>query len=159
MPAKGSKVTADKFDLRDRFAYRFITLANMLSLWASRNYSELAGVGPVEWRVMVALHGNGCETAKDIAEFSMMDKGNISRAIRKLESIGALKYRRDKCDGRRTILSMTEKGKRLYKKIRVSSDWREAELYSVLTETEKRQVTNILKKLDAKARELLVDEG
>jgi DNA-binding MarR family transcriptional regulator len=146
------------FDIRDRTGYRVQNLSNKMILWAARTYARKFNVGVQEWRVLAILVSHGEGSAKVICDFTMMDKGNVSRAVRRLVQDGCLREKRNKKDKRSSILLVTPKGHQLYEKIKVVSDAREKAFMSSLSTDEKRLLPNILTKLDGVIEDLLQEE-
>ena len=106
------------------------------------------GLSVPEWRVLLSLASESALTAKDIHERWAMDKMAVSRAVRRLESQGHVKRRKNPGDARSYVLSITNKGTRLFQKILPSADARYHEILSGLTVQEHRSLKRILKKLN-----------
>ncbi len=106
------------------------------------------GLSVPEWRVLLSLASESGLTAKDIHERWAMDKMAVSRAVRRLESQGQVKRRKNPGDARSYVLSITKKGNRLFQKILPSADARYHEILSGLTVQEQRSLKRILKKLN-----------
>jgi DNA-binding MarR family transcriptional regulator len=147
-----------KFDIRDRTGYRVQMLSNKMILWSARTYARKFNVGVQEWRVLTILVHQGEGSAKIICDFTMMDKGNVSRAVRRLTQAGCVKEKLNKADKRSTILMLTPKGRKLYEQIKVVSDDREERFMSSLSTSEKKMLPNILTKLEGVMENLLQDE-
>ncbi|MBT3915176.1 MAG: MarR family transcriptional regulator [Rhodospirillaceae bacterium] len=150
---------AKKFDIRDRLGYRVQNLANKMILWGARNYAKKFDAGVQEWRCLTILARSGSGTARDICEFTMMDKGNVSRAIKKLVAEGRVKEKPDRQDKRSTVLILTPKGNDLYQRIKQESDAREKKFLASLTAAERKALPNILTKLDGVIEDLLHELG
>jgi DNA-binding MarR family transcriptional regulator len=148
---------AKKFDIRGRLGYRIQNLANKMILWSARTYARKFGVGVQEWRVLSILTREGKGTAKLICDISLMDKGNVSRAVQKLVKDGRLKERPDKNDKRSSVLILTPKGVEIYRRIKKVSDARENKFMASLTAAERKALPQILTKLDNVIEELLLD--
>jgi DNA-binding MarR family transcriptional regulator len=146
---------AKKFDIRDRLGYRVQILSNKMILWAARTYMEKFGIGVQEWRVLTILMRKGEGTAKLICELTLMDKGNVSRSIKKLIQAGNLKETADKLDKRSSVLVLTSSGRKLYNRVKKVSDAREKKFLSALSPSEKKALPNILNGLEAVMEELL----
>ncbi len=105
------------------------------------------GLSVPEWRVLLSLASQSGLTGKDIHERWAMDKMAVSRALRRLESQGRVKRRKNPGDARSYVLSITKKGAGLVRKILPSADARYHEILSGLTVSEQRSLKRILKKL------------
>lgn len=65
----------------------------------------------IETDILAFLHNNpGKDTAKDIVELRMLQKGNVSQAVERLIQRGILSRRQDEKDRRRIHLSLTPSG-------------------------------------------------
>jgi len=146
---------AKKFDIRNRTGYRVQILANKMILWSSRTYARKFNVGVQEWRVLSILAREGEGTAKIICDYSLMDKGNVSRAVKRLVNDGCLKERPDKTDRRSTVLVLTPKGYDLYSRIKKVSDAREKQFMTSLSGAEQKALPKILTNLEGVIEDLL----
>lgn len=143
------------FDIRNRLAYRISTLASTNSLWASRAYLDECGVTMIEWRVLATLASVGPRTARQICSATKMDKGNVSRAVKKLLRDGRIVERPDPSDRRAAILSVTAKGRATYRKVKRYSDEREERLLSVLGNEDHRKFVELVEKLQAESETMI----
>jgi len=108
-----------------------------------------------EWRVLVMLVSIGPCSARQICDDTKMDKGNVSRAVKRLLEDGRLSEKPDPSDGRATILRITSKGRGIYRKVKAYSDRREAALSSALTSDELQAYCQLTDKLQKVGEELL----
>ena len=143
------------FDLNRITGYRLSALSNRLTLWSARVYRREFGVSSLEWRVIASLAALGPVTARDVAEFSVLDKSNVSRAVRRLAARGLVRQTSHPADGRSRILSLTGKGEALYRRIAARSREREEALFEGFSAAERRELARLLDRLDARARALL----
>jgi DNA-binding MarR family transcriptional regulator len=148
---------AKKFDIRDRLGYRVQNLANKMALWGSRTYNREFNVGAQEWRVLSFLMRQSKGTAREICEFTLMDKGNVSRTVRRLIEDGCVKEQQDAEDKRSTLLIPTKVGVDLYRRIKKTSDKREKSFMDALTAAERKALPLILTKLHLVMDDLLQD--
>lgn len=147
---------AKKSDIRDRLGYRIQNLSNKMILRANRTYMEKFNVGAREWRVMAVLMLLDEGTAKEICDITLMDKANVSRAVRRLIQTGHLKEKPDSADKRTTVLVPTKKGEDLYYRIKKISDAREKKFMKALSPTERKTLPGILTKLNVVVDDLLL---
>ncbi|WP_346772428.1 homoprotocatechuate degradation operon regulator HpaR [Chelativorans sp. AA-79] len=82
-------------------------MSRMRPLLASHNITEQ------QWRVLRAINEEQEVDATDVAQRSCIMAPSLTRILRHLEERGLIARRRDVNDGRRTMLSMTDKGVRL----------------------------------------------
>ncbi len=144
-----------RFDLNRITGYRLSTLSNRLTLWSARVYRREFGVGSLEWRVLASLAALGPVSARDVAEFAVLDKSNVSRAVHRLTERRLVERSDHPVDGRSRILTLTREGRRLHRKISAHSRQREEDLFRDFTETERESFAAFLTRLDERARVLL----
>ena len=71
------------------------------------------GITEQQWRVIRVLGEDGPSEAGQVAERSCILPPSLSRIIKTLELQKLLKSAADKADGRRSIIALTDKGKKL----------------------------------------------
>lgn len=89
-----------------------------------------------EARVMFEIYRHGSITAKQITKLLGIDKGYLSHMLREFEKKGLVKKMVDKADGRKQILSFTEKGENEYMALNQASDYQISELLAYYDGTE-----------------------
>lgn len=102
-----------------------------------------------EWRAMVVLASHPGAAATDIAEHSGLDKMTVSRTIAALERDGRIVRRADPADARRTLLTLTPDGERLFATIAVTAAQREVQLFAGLGAADHARLGAILERLIA----------
>ncbi|MES2937725.1 MAG: MarR family transcriptional regulator [Pseudomonadota bacterium] len=134
----------------------FFKLVRVVNLTA-RPFLETVGkqhhLSLNEWRVMVVLASHPGVAATDVAESTGLDKMSVSRALGALERRGRLLREADPDDQRRSRLTLSKEGKRLFAKIGVAAKKREAELFSGVRTAELEQLGRTLDKLIGAVRE------
>ncbi|MDP6427720.1 MAG: MarR family transcriptional regulator [Rhodospirillales bacterium] len=154
---KKNNARQGSFDIRDRLAFRIATLASTISLWAGRTYHSKCGITMTEWRVLVMLATLGPLAARQICETAKMDKGNVSRAVKKLLDDGRISEQPDPDDLRASILRITPKGRVLYRKAKKYSDEREARLDKILGPEDRKLFEALSDRLQAEGERMLKD--
>ena len=142
-------------NLPGTYGFQIAVLANSLQLWMARRLRQEFGVSGVEWRVLAYLTSNGEAAAKDVTDGTLMDKGNVSRAIHRLTKKGLLSRRADRSDRRVARLKVTGKGRRLHDRIAVVSDERQRRLAAALSTDERQVFDQLFAKLSDEAENLL----
>ena len=94
-------------DLQHFFPYRLAVLAEEVSRTVAQLYSDRFDLTRHEWRVLAALGINRQMAAKDIADYSTLDKMSVSRAVAALEAKAYLAREEDPADRRNKILRLT----------------------------------------------------
>ena len=126
------------FDIWFRLAYRVQILANKMIAWSASTYSREFNIGVQESRILIILARLGEVTANQICEFGKMDKGNVSRAVKKLVREGRIKEKLDLKDKRSTLLNITPSSLIPYERIKGISDIRENKFISSLSAMEQK---------------------
>jgi len=101
--------------LQDFLPYRLNNAAERISVALSRIYQTEFGINIAEWRVLAALHERRAVLAKDIVNYTHMDKVRVSRAIKSLEEKSFLQRQTSMTDSRAAELTLTRKGRELYR--------------------------------------------
>lgn len=130
--------------------YRLSVVTNRISGALSRHYAERFGISIPEWRVVANLGRHPGLTANDVVERSAMDKVTVSRAVAALEGKGLLSRVRDDGDKRKSRLTLSEKGERVYAEIAPLALGFERDLLTGLTAEEAAQLDRIIDKLNGK---------
>lgn len=128
--------SVDTLQLSDFFPYRLAMLNSSVSEVIAQLYSGRFNLSPQEWRVMAALGENAQMSAKEITQFTSMEKMQVSRAISSLKKSDLLFQKTDNKDRRFSSVSLSEQGKQIYLKIVPLVAARERYLLSVLSDDE-----------------------
>lgn len=99
-----------------------------------------------DWRILISLYNKDAANIVELADFIEIDKGAVSRVLDKLEASGLVARQPGK-DRRSSIVMLTKKGKELTPKLALLAELNEKEFFSCLSDTEKKQLKAILKKL------------
>lgn len=148
----------DSYDLRRITAFRISILSNRLTLWSARVFAREFEISVLEWRVIAPLGALGAATASQIADMTMLDKGNVSRTVRGLVERGLIERTAHSSDRRKRILSLTRRGKKLHDMVAVRSRSRETQLFENFSEAKREQFLALLAELDVRALTLLKAE-
>ena len=140
---------------RDRSFQMFIsTIANKISRGGSRVYLQLFGVGIIEWRILSVLAEDSGATAQSVCNKIDLDKAAASRSLRVLEQHGYVTAGAHPNDARKRVLSLTGSGKALHDRMLPVSIQREQHLLSGFTESERDQLSDLLRRMHANAVEM-----
>jgi DNA-binding MarR family transcriptional regulator len=141
-------------DLQRFFPYRLAVLAEEVSRTVAQLYADRFDLTRQEWRVLAAVAANRQMAAKDIAEYSTLDKMSVSRAVAALEAKALIDREEDPADRRNKLLTLTASGRALYQKIVPLVRAREAYLLEALDPAERAMLDGVLDKLVTRARSL-----
>lgn len=133
--------------LRNFLPYRLSVLSNTVSRKIADMYDREFGLSIWQWRVMAVLGENAGITATEIGQVTAMDKVAVSRAVSGLIDSGHVSRKASAEDGRRSILSLTAKGKGVYDKIVPIALGAERDLVATLSGTEQEQLARLMDKL------------
>jgi MarR family 2-MHQ and catechol resistance regulon transcriptional repressor len=89
----------------------------------------------------------------DLARRLLVSRGNISGVIDRMEKDGLIIREREKDDRRYYRVKLSEKGKKIFRRVVPEHEENIEKLFSVLTEEEKRELKSLLGKLFRSLRE------
>lgn len=111
---KKTTSSPDIQDLKSVITFRLARLQNNLNTQASAILKAHSALSLTEWRIISTFEMLGETTLTDIANWSQVDKGQLSRTIKNLIQRGYLNSLPSKSDGRQQILSLSDKGHAQY---------------------------------------------
>jgi DNA-binding MarR family transcriptional regulator len=135
-------------NLNTFFPYQFSVLAQQITEFVAQIYEKF-GLSKMEWRVLATIGYHGEISARDICEFTHLDKMQVSRAINKLIQSELLLQQSSLEDRRKNLLSLTAKGNKLYQEIIPLVKNQEQQLLDGLTPQECEQLKMLTAKLSA----------
>jgi len=134
---------------------RVLMLSNTLGLYASRRYRDEFGMTLPEWRVMSVIAYSEPTTAREISRALATDKGWVGLSAESLRRRGYVAGFPDKRDGRRTLLTLTEEGRKKHEAVLSVSLWRQQRLMASLPEGAADILIECLDRLQAEADKML----
>ena len=134
-------------NLKELFSYRLNRLAHVSSRIASTVNESQFGLGPRDWRIIGLLGAFAPLSLNELAHEANLDKSQASRSVSDLIERGYVNRGTDATDGRGIQLSLTTKGKNLYRKVFPNSVERNEALLAVLTPDEREVLESVLDKL------------
>ena len=140
--------------LEDFLPYRLSILSNTVSTRISQAYETQFGLSIPEWRVIAILGRFPGLSAVEVAERTLMDKVAVSRAVTKLVKSGRIDRKFADADRRRSILNLSEEGRRVHNEIAPLALQFERDLLEGLSEDEAESLNTIMDRLLARARML-----
>lgn len=129
---------------------RLFKLTNLIS-GPFRHFAKEHDITLNEWRVLVVLATHPGLAAQDISRFTGIHAMTISRAVAALRASGRLAESRDPDNHRRTLLWLTDRGRKTYEKVVPHSIAASQNLYSILSQ---EQIDTLMECLD-----LLIDRA
>lgn len=146
-------------DMQVFFPYRLAVLAEAVSRTMAAVYADRFDLTRQEWRVLVALSNLARATATEVAEYSTLDKMQVSRAVAEMERKGLIARAEGRADRRTKLLTLTGAGRRLFEAIVPLVLERQRHLIDALEEGERAQLGAIITKLTERARALTDDQA
>jgi DNA-binding MarR family transcriptional regulator len=154
-PANGKSQDAmdesGMIDLERFLPYRLAVLANTFSRVLAPLYEEKYGLTVAEWRLMTILARFGPLSANGVCARAEMDKVRVSRAVARAMSNGLIDRRVDRADRRRSILTLTAKGRSIHDEIVPRALEREAEILGALDDDEASALFKLIGRLQGQA--------
>ena len=142
----------DELILEDFLPYRLSVLSHTISTNIARVYEKRFGVSIPEWRVIAILGRFPGLSAVEVADRTLMDKVAVSRAVTKLIKNGRIDREFADADRRRSILNLSEEGRKVHNEIAPLALKFERKLLQDISEEDYRTYNDILDRLLSKAR-------
>ena len=142
----------DDLKLENFLPYRLSVLSNTVSTTVARAYDKRFKVSIPEWRVIAILGRFPGLSAVEVAERTMLDKVAVSRAVTKLIKKGRVDREFADADKRRSILHLSEDGRKLHDEIAELALGFERDLLEGLSPDELAQLNSLMERLLARAR-------
>lgn len=133
--------------LSEFIPYCLSVASNEISNTIALSYQQKFGIDLHQWRVMAVLGEQSKLSAQDVSERTAMDKVPVSRAVKKLLHSKMISRTFAQDDKRRSILTLTAKGKEVYEQIVPLALTYETQLLEQLSETEVKELVKLLNKL------------
>ena len=145
-------------NLKELFSFRLNVLAHVSSKVAALLNQQDFDLQPRDWRIIGLLGAFAPMSLQALAREVDVDKSQASRIVSELIERDLLARNADANDGRGVQLSLTSKGKALYRKAFPRAVKRNEMLLSVLTKEERAVLELALDKLSAQAK-LMLEEA
>lgn len=147
--ARGSEADGHASLALERFLpYRLSVLSNRVSQTIANAYAARFGLAITEWRVIAVLSRYPGLSANEVAERTAMDKVAVSRAVARLLERGLLQRETDGGDRRRSVLTLSEAGVRIFDEVVPVALRYEGELLALLDDEERQLLDRLLGKLE-----------
>jgi len=142
----------DELILEDFLPYRLSVVSHTISTTIAKVYEKRFGVSIPEWRVIAILGRFPGLSAVEVADRTMLDKVAVSRAVTKLIRNGRIDRQFADADRRRSILNLSEDGRKVHDEIAPLALEFEHDLLQGMTEEDYDTFNNVVDRLLAKAR-------
>lgn len=144
----------DELILENFLPYRLSVLSHTISTTIAQVYEERFKLSIPEWRVIAILGRYPGLSAVEVAERTVMDKVAVSRAVTKLLKNGRIDREFADADRRRSILNLSEEGRRVHNEVAPLALQFERDLLEGLSAEDKENLDVIMDRLLARARML-----
>jgi len=145
---------SDDLILEDFLPYRLAILSHTVSTTIAQVYEQRFKLSIPEWRVIAILGRFPGLSAVEVAERTFMDKVAVSRAVTKLLKNGRIDRQFADADRRRSILNLSDEGRRVHDEVAPLALRFERDLLDGLSEDETRTLDTIVERLMSRARML-----
>ena len=144
----------DELILENFLPYRLAVLSHTVSTKIAGVYDKRFGLTIPEWRVIAILGRFPGLSAVEVAERTMLDKVAVSRAVTRLIKNGRLDREFADADRRRSILNLSEEGKRVHDEVAPLALQFERELLQDIGDEDYAKFNMVLEQLLEKASQL-----
>jgi DNA-binding MarR family transcriptional regulator len=138
--------------LEDFLPYRLAVLSHTVSTKIASVYDKRFGLTIPEWRVIAILGRFPGLSAVEVAERTMLDKVAVSRAVTKLIKNGRLDREFADADRRRSILNLSEEGRKVLDEIAPLALQFEHDLLHGISDEDFAAFNVVMERLMVKAR-------
>ena len=128
-------------------AYKVSYLANAIVFPTYEDIRKDFGLVRAEYHLLLCLAHYSELTAQDVARITRRPRNSISRAVHRMLDLGFLRRVPDPSDARQAKLQITKEGKIMHNKISKYLVAREAEIFNVLSESERKHFRGLIRKL------------
>ncbi len=142
---------AEDIPVQQFITYRISRAHAKLNAQASHILGQKCGLSLSQWRIIAQLAIVGETTPKTISRRADIDKGLLSRKLRKLIDDGLVNTRPDPRDQRQQLISVSDAGREIFDNTLPTMRQRQAHLLNSLTEQEERVLFKALEKISAAA--------
>lgn len=133
--------------LQSFLPYKLSRLVNDMSVGLLRTYSHRFGLNVSQWRMLAAAAQLEPTSVTELTDYSGMDKVTVSRSVREMVDKKLLARELDESDRRRSTITLTEQGQRVYREIAPAAVEFEKNLLSVLKPAERDALQDVIDRL------------
>lgn len=146
-----------QIELERFLPYRLSVLSNQISGAIAATYQERFGLTIPEWRVIAVLARYPGSSAREVSHRTRMDAVAVSRAVSSLVRAGRITRTVADSDRRRSMLSLSRAGVRVYRVVAPLALKYEQALIAELSKNELAVLDRALQKLARRAETLTLD--
>jgi DNA-binding MarR family transcriptional regulator len=135
------------------FTYRLHVLHKLTDMQTQRAYEHELGMTLSDGRALSVIGAFGPLSVNDLAFKSNLNKGQASRAAQSLVEQKLVDKDASGADGRGVVLSLNNKGKKLFGKVMALVERRNLEILSTLSSDEQKQLNSLFDRLIIKTQQ------
>ena len=139
--------------------YQLSVLSNKVSQGISKSYRKQHNISISEWRVLIILSENCEQTAKELVEYSQMDKVRISRTVKVLLDKKLITQKVCQNDARSKKYKLTNSGNDLIEAVKPKALEYEQLLISMLSEKQLNDFRNTIEILNQQTDKILQENS
>lgn len=151
-------MTEEQRDFGAHMAVRIRHVHTILHKSAVIRYGRELGLTAAEWRSIVFIGIRGPMTIGALSELLQVDRSLVSRLTDSLTEKKLVTRGKENADRRRSVISLTEGGQKVYEHIRIISRERDSAIRAALTKDEQRHLESALGKLETLAQRWIGEE-
>ncbi|MBU0792459.1 MAG: MarR family winged helix-turn-helix transcriptional regulator [Alphaproteobacteria bacterium] len=144
------------FDSR-HLPYRLLMLGKMLDRLSVQHIRDTAGISLAEWRVLAHLAVMGTKSASEVSAAALVDRAEVSRAVRVLEDDGFIRREENPRNRKSSLLVLTEKGEEIYRRVHMDRRAFFNMLTADFSETDLAQLDEMLLRMARRADQMARD--
>ena len=144
----------DELILEDFLPYRLSILAHTVSSTVASVYNKRFNLSIPEWRIIAILGRFPGLSAVEVAERTLLDKVAVSRAVTKLIKNGRIDRQFADADRRRSILNLSEEGRRVHDEIAPLTLQFERDLLQGVSDDEVKELNRLIDQLLDRAQQI-----
>lgn len=143
-----------RHELEERTSYRFSLIAFKQTRCLAGMYTNKFDISVNGWKMLSVIGRFSPLSASTLAKKTATTGDKVSREVDQLVTSGMVRRKIDRNDRRRIILTLSAKGKRIYRSIEAILKIIEDEFLAKLSDSERECLYTVLGKLEARAAEL-----
>ena len=143
---------------RERVLIRLVTSISRTCITAGTRLAGKFNISMSQALVMVELFShNGC-CQEDLRMFVALDKGNVTRALQRLEALGLVERKQDADDRRLVRVYVTRQALALESRMSAVAAGLDERLVRGFTPMERDTLVDFLQRMEANARAMVMDD-
>jgi DNA-binding MarR family transcriptional regulator len=150
--------TLEPRNLQSLLSVRLTAISRKFAIGGTRIFAARFGLNHRELRVLLLLRSHKQLTSTDIADMGLMEKATVSRALKSLRARGLVEARASDVDLRSSTVCLTSEGTVQANACFSASRQRMQSVLSVMSIEERRTLSELLSRVEARLDELNADQ-